>query len=218
MKLLIPFEELDNYKSRDKLPLECEQCYETFYASKNNVQWAIKRKGYNYLKFCSHKCQNEKYDKKEEFPCHFCGKIKIHKQREIKNNKFLFCSNSCSTKYWNAHKTWGSPRSKLEIWIEKQLGILYPYLNIEYNDRLTINAELDIYIPSLQLAFELNGIFHYEPIYGEEKLCKVQTNDDRKFQACIEQNISLCVIDTHGVKYFKEKNFTTIFKHYYNNH
>ena len=67
-----------------------------------------------------------------------------------------------------------------------------------------IDAELDIYIPSLNLAFELNGIFHYEPIFGEKKLNSTKNNDKRKFQACLEKNIELCIIDTSTQKYFKE--------------
>jgi hypothetical protein len=64
---------------------------------------------------------------------------------------------------------------------------------------------LDIYIPSLKLAFELNGIFHYEPIYGKEKLENTQNNDGRKFQACLECGIEFCTIDVSAQKYFKEK-------------
>ena len=53
------------------------------------------------------------------------------------------------------------------------------------------------------MAFELNGIFHYEPIYKNFKNTK--TNDQRKFQACLERKIELCVIDISSQKYFKEK-------------
>ena len=55
----------------------------------------------------------------------------------------------------------------------------------------------------LKIAFELNGIFHYEPIYGKEKLESIKNNDDRKFQACLEKGIEFCVIDTSGSKSFK---------------
>jgi hypothetical protein len=54
------------------------------------------------------------------------------------------------------------------------------------------------------LAFELNGIFHYEPIFGDEKLDKITNNDNRKFQACLEKKIELCIIDTSKFGYFKE--------------
>ena len=55
------------------------------------------------------------------------------------------------------------------------------------------------------MAFELNGIFHYEPIFGESKLEQIQNNDSRKFQACLENGIELCIIDASSLTYFKEK-------------
>jgi hypothetical protein len=58
----------------------------------------------------------------------------------------------------------------------------------------------------MKLAFELNGIFHYESIYGEAKLHQIQNNDKRKFQACLERGIELCIIDSSNLKYFKESN------------
>jgi len=73
------------------------------------------------------------------------------------------------------------------------------------NDKTAINSELDIYLPKLRLAFELNGIYHYEPIYGAKKLNQIQNNDHRKFAACYEHGISLCVIDTSSQKRFTEK-------------
>ena len=74
-----------------------------------------------------------------------------------------------------------------------------------FNGKDTINSELDIYIPSLKLAFELNGIFHYEPIYGKDKLQSIKNNDTRKFQACIEKGISLCIVDSSQQKRFSPK-------------
>lgn len=83
---------------------------------------------------------------------------------------------------------------------------MYPDLVILFNDKSTINSELDIYIPSLRIAFELNGIFHYEPIFGKDKLKQINNNDNNKFQKCIINNISLCIIDTSSQKKFKEQN------------
>lgn len=62
----------------------------------------------------------------------------------------------------------------------------------------------NFYFPELKLAFELNGIFHYEPIYGPEKLASIQNNDHRKFAACAEAGISLCIIDCSRMVNFKE--------------
>jgi hypothetical protein len=116
-----------------------------------------------------------------------------------------FCSYSCAAVYANSHKTHGNRRSKLEIWIEHELKKLYPCLEFQFNKTAAINAELDIYVPSLNLAFELNGIFHYEPIFSEEKLNDVQNNDRRKFQLCLDKKIELCVINTSDQNRFSPK-------------
>lgn len=138
-------------------------------------------------------------------PCQQCGKPVFRREKEIPESGFCFCNKSCSARYSNAHKTTGTRRSKLEKWIELELKKRYPTLEIHFNKNEAISAELDIYIPSLKLAVELNGIFHYEPIFSEEKLEKIQNNDQRKLQACAERGISFCVIDTSSQKIFKEK-------------
>jgi hypothetical protein len=117
-----------------------------------------------------------------------------------------FCSSSCAATYNNTHKTKGNRKFKLEFYLEKELPLLYPNLEFHFNRKDAINSELDVYIPSMKLAFELNGIFHYEPIYGDLKLEQIQNNDKRKFQACLENNIELCIIDSSQLKYFKESN------------
>ena len=191
-------------KSTDKLPLQCHHCFKTFYLMKKKIKWILKNsitKG----KFCSKYCYGQSNLKMQNIKCMNCGAITQKKLSEIQGSKNNFCSQSCSAVYNNKHKTKGNRRSKLEQWIEKNLINQYPNLEIHFNRKDTINSELDIYIPSIKLAFELNGIFHYEPIYGQEKLNKIQNNDHRKFQACAENNISLCVIDTCSLKYFKEE-------------
>jgi hypothetical protein len=117
-----------------------------------------------------------------------------------------FCSRSCSATYNNLHKKTGTRRSKLEAWIEEQLPSTFPDLEILYNDKSAINSELDIYIPSLSLAIELNGIYHYEPIHGQKKFSQIQNNDQNKFQLCLKHNISLCIIDVSSLSYFKPAN------------
>ena len=136
--------------------------------------------------------------------CKQCNKGVRKQNKDFRRLKNMFCSSSCAAIYNNNHKTKGCRRSKLEMWLEKELTTLYPSLEIHCNKTNAINAELDIYIPSLKLAFELNGIFHYEPIYGKEKLERIKNNDSRKFQACLENNIELCIIDVSKIKYFKK--------------
>jgi hypothetical protein len=158
-----------------------------------------------YKNFCGNNCKQKFYNFKnaQEVICKNCNKKFLKPHSQIKKTRNNFCSNSCSATYNNTHKTTGNRRSKLEFWLEAELSKLYPELNILYCDKNIINSELDIYIPSLKLAFELNGIFHYEPIFGEEKLKQIKNNDKRKFQACLEKNIELCIIDTSNLSYFK---------------
>lgn len=188
----------------NKIKFNCEFCLSEFFRWPSELKKAQKknRKG---PKFCSKKCLS--FFNKTLYPevcCLNCNKIFHKYQKELNKTPNSFCSRSCAATYNNTHKTKGTRRSKLEKWLEMKLNELYPNLEIHYSRKDAINSELDIYIPSLKLAFELNGIFHYEPIYGCEKLQQIQNNDNRKFQACLEQGIELCIIDSSKQKYFKE--------------
>lgn len=183
------------------IDLICTNCQEPFQRTQANHVTSIKRSK-NF--FCSRKCASAFRNTHQSLRCEYCGNQFSKQAFQIKKSKNHFCSVSCGVSYGNAHKTFGYQRSKLELWLEQKLGQEFQQLEVLYNNREIINAELDIYIPSLCLAFELNGIYHYEPIYGPEKLASTQNNDNRKFHACAEQGISLCVIDTSSQKYFKE--------------
>jgi len=188
-------------KYYDLLPCYCYNCNNIFYAKKSNITQEIKEKR-GRVKFCSTSCCSKSQSIDVLVLCKNCGtKFRKSPSRISKNQ---FCCQSCSATYNNKHKTTGNRRSKLEAWLETKLIELYPDLEIRFNQKDTINSELDIYIPSLKLAFELNGIFHYEPIYGQDKLNQIQNNDNRKFQACIEHEIDFCIIDTSTQNYFKE--------------
>lgn len=203
MKLLVPFSELPKYKCRDLLPVECHYCHKSFHAAKNNILWAMKRHGYNYLKYCSRECRNNDKITQITIFCKQCRKRLSRVPSAVSDPNHCFCSKSCAATWNNCHKTKGCRRSKLEFWLETELTKKFPSIKIDYNKTDAINSELDIYIPSLKLAFELNGIFHYEPIYGLKKLQKMKSNDDRKFQACLEKKIELCLLDVSNMKYFK---------------
>jgi hypothetical protein len=141
----------------------------------------------------------------QSLSCNQCNKYFEKRPAEIRSTKHNFCSHSCHAQWQNTHKTKGTRVSKLEVWLQTQLPALYPSIEFHFNRTDAINAELDIFIPSIKLAFELNGIFHYEPIYGPEKLASTQNNDNRKILACAERGIGLCIIDVSHQKYFKEQ-------------
>jgi len=205
MKPLYTQKEFKLAKTTDKLPCECYHCKAKFYSTKAKICLAIEKTNKSHVvKYCSKECKNNSQLTKEKVNCKQCN-IEFYKiPAEIKRRPNHFCSKSCAAKYNNTHKAHGHTRSKLEIWLEKELTFLYPNLHIDFNKRDTINSELDIYIPSLKLAFELNGIYHYEPIHGPKTLARMKNNDHRKFQACTEHGISLCIIDTSKQIYFKE--------------
>jgi len=202
MKSLYTDNEFNLAKSTDKLPCECYQCSKTFFKKKKYITSEINlNKG--DVKFCSKKCMFEHRNTSLYVNCLNCN-VSFEKQlNQIKKTPNHFCSQSCAATYNNKHKTHGNRRSKLEKWLEEQLTILYPKLEIHYNQKSVIESELDIYIPLLNIAFELNGIFHYEPIYGVNKLEQIQKNDHSKSKACHNAKIDLCIIDTSVQKYVK---------------
>lgn len=197
-------EEFKLAKSWNMLPCKCAICEKIFYKEKRIIKRALNNYDGNNGNFCSRSCYMKSLGGREQVTCKHCGNEFTKRLSQIKKHKNNFCSQSCAATYNNMYKTTGNRRSKLEVWLEFKLLNLYPDLVILFNEKKIINSEIDIYIPSLKLAFELNGIFHYEPIYGQDKLNQIINNDNRKFQACIEHGIELCLIDTSSQKYFKE--------------
>jgi len=185
-----------------KVQLVCARCGKPFHRRAAEVKYAQKNRPECIRHYCSRKCQWEDQDTTKIVTCKQCGKSFIKVLSQIKISKNDFCCHSCSATYNNVHKTTGTRRSKLECWLEQELPVLFPTLEFHFNRKDAINSELDVYIPSLKLAFELNGIYHYEPIHGSNKLQSIQNNDHRKFQACGEVGISLCIIDVSSQKHF----------------
>jgi hypothetical protein len=206
MKPLFTEQEFKISTYSSKLPLQCYRCGNTFYQTKGYINRVLNPKAKQTGMYCSKICQTNGQLKQIQVNCKNCNTTISVKQSKIPKSKNNFCSQSCAASYNNKHKSHGTRRSKLELWIEQQLTQLYPNLHIDYNKTSAINAELDIYIPSLNIAFELNGIVHYEPIYGVDKLQKIQENDISKSKACHDTRIDLCIIDTTGLKYFKPCN------------
>ena len=200
-------EEFEISKSQDLLPLSCKHCKKTFYRTKRILRISEYTNYSNPKDFCSISCKASHQNEGHllSVVCDQCGNSFKKLLNQIKRTSHNFCSQSCAAQYHNSHKQTGTRRSKLEIWLEGQLVQLHPELKFHFNRTDAIEAELDIYIPSLKLAFELNGILHYEPIYGADKLDRIHKNDNRKLLACAEHGIELCILDTSKMIHFKEK-------------
>lgn len=199
------FEELENIN----IIFECEICGKEFNSTKKYLKRALgitKSSKPPSLKYCSKECNSKGQMTGQYIKCDLCGLSVYRAIREIKKNKsgIFYCSYKCKGIYWNTNKNYGFNRSKLEIWIESKIKEKYNF-EIKFNDRyLLSNYELDIYIPTLKIAFELNGIFHYEPIFGEEKLKVIEKKDIEKINLCHIKGIKLITIDTTDSKRFNE--------------
>lgn len=204
-------EEFKKTKNKEKLKVGCEYCNGDFLAYKDAIVGAINKTRRTDIKYCSRECYVKgrfANIKRLKVKCHQCGAEFEELESKIIHDKVLgyknkFCSMSCGTIHRNKHKTWGGGRSKLEKYVEKKLLELYPNIKFLFNDRLTVGLELDIYIPELKLAFEFNGPLHYEAFHGQDVLNDIRNRDSRKFQNCIENKISLCIIDVSKFSYFK---------------
>lgn len=191
-------------KWNDVLKCLCEQCNQPYLRIKKEINYALNGKG-NKGKFCSQQCKKTKQTTKIEVTCLNCQNTFLKILGETKRTTNHFCCRSCSATYKNSHKTHGNRRSKLEVFLEERLSQTFSQFIFEFNHKTIIKSELDIYIPTLQLAFELNGIFHYKPIFGEKKFNQIQKNDLLKIQRCDSNQIQLYIINTSSMQIFSKK-------------
>lgn len=181
----------------------CENCQKTFSKELRRIK-DQEKKGWRSGRFCSGKCRDEHLSISRATSvsclCQTCNQsfLRIPSQKSKSKSGYVFCSKSCAATYNNTHKTHGTRRSKLEAYLESQFRSEFPSLELICNSKEAIGSELDFYFPQLRLAIELNGIFHYEPIYGADKLERIQSNDQQKGIACNAAGIELCVIDASG--------------------
>lgn len=173
----------------------------------------IGRRYGGYTTFCQ-KVIGQKRKRKRNLVsviCPICAKSFLRIPAEVSRNNHNFCSRSCAATFRNKNKTYGYKRSKLEDIIINYIKKDFPSLKIVANDSTIVGLELDIFLPELRLAIELNGPFHYEPIYGSDKLERMQRNDKQKQIACNEKGIELLVINTSHIRYLKQEKIDLVY-------
>lgn len=184
--------------------IKCEQCSILHYKEEHELTRGLRR---NKIFFCSEKCRSDYYSTSLEMNCTNCNKQFNITPSQLAKSKSgnTFCSKSCAATYNNRHKKFGTRRSKLEHYIEEQINLKYPTLKMECNSISIIGSELDFYFPELQIAIQINGIFHFRPIYGQERLEKIQKLDIEKRIKCDEFAIKLYEIDCSADNCFNDK-------------
>lgn len=204
MKLLISLEELSRLKTIDKAPCECTNCKKSFLVSKKRISDFYNPKRKDLIDFCSQRCYAEfkRSVNSIEVTCKNCSKkLTRTPSRVLKNT---FCSHSCSAKYGHLKKKRGFRRSKVEIYLYEEIRSRYPETVILSNSRKELGFEIDIYLPELKLGIEINGIIHYSPIYGVDKLKRIQELDAKKVSECIKNGVFLQVIDVSSQQVFSK--------------
>lgn len=166
-----------------------------------------KKRSPNSNNYCSHTCHNKSRIKNNQVACDECGKLFLKNLFQIIKTKHNFCTKSCSATYQNKHKIIGIRRSKLEKFIEQQISQYFPQTKCLFNDHTAIGSELDIYLSDLKLAIQINGITHYQPIYGQKKFDKIKNGDFCKRIQCDLHHIKLFEIDvSRDTNFDKTKN------------
>lgn len=184
------------------IELQCETCKQTF--SRDSRRLSRYRRGILKHVYCSHKCQAKTTKRQQTVQCNGCGVSFQKTAAQIRKSTNNFCSKSCAASHNNAHRLQGTRRSKIEAYLEKRLLNRYSF-PIDFNKKDAIGSELDIYIPHLRLAFEINGITHFEPIYGQKVLDRVQASDRTKRQRCEQEHIELHVLNISDAQYISEE-------------
>ena len=188
----------DNYRKNRQI-VKCTFCDKTIERTLYRIQRTENI-------FCSRECNSKyKLSFRVKLNCAICSKEIYKTENQILKRPRHCCSPKCARLLNKFHKDWGSKRSKLELAVEEYLTESYSYFKIKYN-KTDIGYELDINIPELNLAFEINGPTHYMPIYGEADLLRRQKIDKEKIVECKSRKIKLIIIDISNDKTFNEKN------------
>jgi hypothetical protein len=215
MNLLTSLDELASLHRTDLAKLQCFNCNEEFLIEKYRVQRALER---GTGKYCSQTCARHARRTSQEVLCVNCQTIFRKHGGELKRTSKHFCSRSCAARYNNRHKNLGvGRRSKAEDYLISLIRRDFPSLEIIQNSRalLPSGLEVDILIPQSKLAIELNGPVHYFPLFGKQKLARIQAADISKQIEIETMSYNLLVIDISKTGYFKKVQLM-LNKYYFN--
>ena len=184
-----------------KVTIKCNHCGIEVLKEKRNINHKI-AKGKSL--YCSKKCFGLSHTEQVKVICAQCCVEFTRTPSCLKDSVRFFCTQSCAATYNNKNKKHGTRRSKIETLVEERIKQKYTTLRCLCNSKQVIGSELDFYFPDLKMGIEINGIFHYKPVYGDDKLKKIQAMDKEKLEKSLAKGIDIKVIDCQHDKYLNK--------------
>lgn len=147
-----------------------------------------------------------------ETSCGGCGTRIKRRPRDLKRYGVAYCSHSCHMRTKNAAGLTVNT-SAAELRIAEQMRDAFPTICIAVNDRTLLpdGLEIDIHVPALKLAIELNGPIHSRPIFGNRTFAKTQANDRRKARMLKDAGYRLLTVDVRGTEAVTPERRSTYF-------
>lgn len=196
---------------------KCNKCFHEFYTSISNIS------NNKWCPYCSHKklCDDDncQFCFLNSFASHYRSQFASVKNKKRPRSLFLNsgelykfdcheCNREFETKisYVNNMNSWcpNCSKSKTEKIVrsifEKYFNTTFPCVRLDTfkNPKTNFSLELDGYNENLQIAFEYNGIQHYEftPYFhkNKENLFKQQERDELTRELCKKHGITLIEI------------------------
>jgi len=205
-------------KSRSLVRLKCVQCSSEFQRTKSAVLVVMQGNQRRTLNFCGRECAvKARTTGVSMYPCAKCGKMVPRHPSDLRS-KSVYCSRSCSAFVTNKIRTTGVKRSKGEEVLACMIRADFPTLAVRENvrDFLASGLEIDLLIEGKNVAIELNGPVHYTPIYGDERLSKIQSFDARKQREL--QELGIILITVNITECSRRNKYHEFFSRYYPSH
>jgi hypothetical protein len=189
----------DYYKKNiwNKKILKCPTCEEDF-KIKLGIYNSTRRRKPGHIFYCCKQCHSKSMITSSSdivsFICDNCGKS-FDKMKKLRLQPLKFCNKSCRAKYFARVNNLGGQRSLMEQKLELYIREFFPSVILNINDRDILGGlELDLYLPELRFAIEVNGPCHFIPIWGEDTLKHTRRNDIIKSNYCQKKGIRLLYI------------------------